>query len=188
MAPLALVCLALAGLCAYKALWLWRVSRKDAGRVQAARWAAGEAVNAANPHGAATWLVRVFLARRTGEPKTDRGILHEIRRAMDARVDDWLAPIGVLAAIAPLLGLLGTVLGMTAAFDVLSVFGTGNARAMAASISEALVTTETGLLIAIPGVYMKGFLDRRAEQVKTRLSRIVIHLEVHALQAKGPMP
>jgi hypothetical protein len=63
----------------------------------------------------------------------------------------------VLAAVAPLLGLLGTVTGMIATFDVLAVFGTGNAKAMAGGISEALITTQTGLLVALPDFTCKGF-------------------------------
>lgn len=186
MIPLALVSLILGLLMAHKLLWLVRMSRGDAGREAAARWVDQGFVDAgARPFGAVTLLVTRFLARRKHEPEADRGLLKEIEKALSTRVDDHLAAIGTLAAAAPLLGLLGTVLGMTAAFDVLSCFGTGNARAMANSLSEALITTETGLIIAIPGLYMKGVLDRRAEGIKARLSRIIMHLCVHSLRAGG---
>ena len=89
----------------------------------------------------------------------------------------WL--IAVLAALAPLMGLLGTVTGMIATFDVISIFGTGNAKAMAGGISEALITTQTGLLVAIPGLYMSGFLSRRAESLKQRISAVGIFLRRH---------
>ncbi len=59
---------------------------------------------------------------------------------------------------------------MIAAFDVLAVFGTGNAKAMAGGISEALITTQTGLLVAIPGLYMKGFLDRRVRNLSKKIA------------------
>jgi biopolymer transport protein ExbB len=65
---------------------------------------------------------------------------------------------------------------MIATFDVLAVFGTGNAKAMAGGISEALITTQTGLLVAIPGLYMKGFLDRRARNLKQRISAAGLYL------------
>jgi biopolymer transport protein ExbB len=77
------------------------------------------------------------------------------------------------------LGLLGTVTGMIATFDVLSVFGTGNAKAMAGGISEALITTQTGLLVAIPGLYMKGFLDRRADNLIQRVQTVGYYLRRH---------
>ena len=84
--------------------------------------------------------------------------------------------IRVLIAICPLLGLLGTVTGMITTFDVLAVFGTGNAKAMAGGISEALITTQTGLLVAIPGLYMKGFLERRARRLQQRIAAVGYHL------------
>ena len=95
------------------------------------------------------------------------------------RLKAYLAVIGVLAAIAPLLGLLGTVTGMIAAFDVLAIFGTGNAKALAGGISEALITTQTGLLVAIPGLYMKGFLDRRADNLTQRITTVGYYLRRH---------
>jgi len=92
-------------------------------------------------------------------------------------MDRYLSIIGVLAAMAPLLGLLGTVTGMMATFDVISMFGTGNARAMAGGISEALVTTQTGLLVAIPGLYMHGFLVKRSEKLKLLTASTGIYLQ-----------
>jgi biopolymer transport protein ExbB len=87
-----------------------------------------------------------------------------------------LAVIGVLAAIAPLLGLLGTVTGMMTTFNVISIFGTGNARAMAGGISEALLTTQSGLMVAIPGLYMSIYLNRRAERLEDQLDETVMTL------------
>ncbi len=82
-----------------------------------------------------------------------------------------------MAAIAPLLGLLGTVLGMIETFDVISVFGTGNSRAMASGIGVALITTQSGLLVAIPGLLMSNRLGRAAEQLKTKLDETRAALE-----------
>lgn len=64
----------------------------------------------------------------------------------------YLPTIMVLAAAAPLLGLLGTVNGMVETFRVIGIYGMGNAQAMASGIKEALITTQAGLLVAIPGV------------------------------------
>lgn len=120
--------------------------------------------------GAISLLVARFLEARSQDTVLDRFILDEAVMRVNRDLTDYLSVIGVLAAVAPLMGLLGTVTGMIATFDVLAVFGTGNAKAMAGGISEALITTQTGLLVAIPGLYMKGFLDRRARTLKQRVT------------------
>ncbi|MFH1885697.1 MAG: MotA/TolQ/ExbB proton channel family protein [Pseudomonadota bacterium] len=129
--------------------------------------------------GALGVLVSYFLARRTGDPETDRFLLDEAVLSINRGFDRRLALIGALSASAPLLGLLGTVLGMIGAFDALSAYGTGNARALAGGISEALISTQTGLLIAIPGLYMKNFLARRAYDLQRRVSAAGIYLKRH---------
>jgi len=113
-------------------------------------------------------LVADFLRQRKNSDQ-DAWIIDELVLKYSRRMTAYLPLIGVLAAIAPLLGLLGTVTGMMTTFDVLALFGTGNARALANGISEALITTQSGLLIAIPGLYMKGFLQRRAGALQQRL-------------------
>jgi len=69
--------------------------------------------------------------------------------------------IQTLVAICPLLGLLGTVTGMVAVFDVMAFFGTGNARAMAAGVSKATIPTMAGMVAALSGVYFASHLDRK---------------------------
>jgi len=121
-------------------------------------------------------LVAEFLKRKSGERQLDRFILDETVVWLVSSTDRYLAVIGVLAGIAPLMGLLGTVTGMIATFDSIAIFGTGNTRAMAGGISEALITTQTGLLVAIPGVYMKNFLVRRSEILKQRAASLGMYL------------
>lgn len=124
-------------------------------------------------------LVGRFLELRSGDPGLDRFILDESVVSVNHRLTNHLATIGVLAAIAPLFGLLGTVTGMIATFDVLAIFGTGNSRAMAGGISEALITTQTGLLLAVPGLYMKNFLTRRADNLQHRVAAAGMYLRRH---------
>lgn len=119
--------------------------------------------------GPAGRLVELFDTRRAGVPgheDLDREILNEcalhLRRSLNGR----LTAILILAAVAPLLGLLGTVLGMIQTFDVIAVFGTGNARALAGGISVALITTQTGLLVAIPGLFMGNRLKEVARRLQ----------------------
>jgi len=129
------------------------------------------------PLGLRASLVHCFMAERSGEAELDRDILGHCALHLRRRLDDRLAVIGVLAAIAPLLGLLGTVLGMIETFDVITVFGTGNSRAMASGIGVALITTQTGLLVAIPGLLMSNSLSRASQQLKTNLDETRAALE-----------
>jgi len=93
-----------------------------------------------------------------------------------AGLGKFLAMIGALVAVAPLLGLLGTVLGMIETFQVISVFGTGNANAMANGISIALITTEAGLLVAVPGLLISGVLLQQSMRLETQLQEDVVIL------------
>ena len=141
--------------------------------------------------GAISLLVASFISRRvsadrpqseiptTANRVLDRLILDETVLTLNRSFNNYLAIIGVLAAIAPLLGLLGTVIGMISTFDILAIFGTGNVRGMAGGISEALISTQTGLLVAIPGLYMKNFLERRARRVKQQVSQVAYNLRRH---------
>jgi biopolymer transport protein ExbB len=74
-----------------------------------------------------------------------------------------LVPIKAITTVLPLLGLLGTVTGMIAIFEVLKVFGTGNTQGMAAGISRALLPTIAGLVTALAGLFFSSDLDRRVK-------------------------
>jgi biopolymer transport protein ExbB len=87
----------------------------------------------------------------------------------------FLLPIHTLSSILPLLGLLGTINGMIKVFEVITVFGVGNARGMAAGISEALITTMAGLVTALSGLYfcvnLQSLTERASDHFAGRLSR-----------------
>jgi biopolymer transport protein ExbB len=102
--------------------------------------------------------------------------LSRMQNKQESDIDRYIASILVLAGSAPLLGLLGTVSGMITTFDVISMFGTGNARAMASGISEALISTQAGLVVAIPGLVLGSLLSRRADNLKERLRAFSIGL------------
>jgi biopolymer transport protein ExbB len=78
-------------------------------------------------------------------------------------LERFLPFLAITAAAAPLLGLLGTVTGMIKTFQLLTIFGTGDAKSLSAGISEALVTTELGLIVAIPALVVHGALSRMAK-------------------------
>jgi biopolymer transport protein ExbB len=171
MVPLVLVSLIMWLLIMDRAIFFRRLYRKNMSfRVAWEHVSAGRMPDPGRFGGAISLLVARFLTVRSGDRVLDRFILDETVQCINRSMNDYLSVIGILAAVAPLLGLLGTVTGMIATFDVLAVFGTGNAKAMAGGISEALITTQTGLLVAIPGLYMKGFLERRARSLQQRIA------------------
>ncbi len=177
MVPLAMVSLVMWLLIIERILFFRRLYRKNMNAPTA--WEHVRKNRMPDPaqyRGAVSLLVARFLDRRSHEQTLDRFILDETVLTLNRSLNDYLAVIGVLAAVAPLLGLLGTVMGMIDTFDILAVFGTGNAKGMSGGISEALVTTQTGLLVAIPGLYMKGFLDRRAHNLKQHIARVGYYL------------
>ena len=83
--------------------------------------------------------------------------IHEMERYLNA--------LGTVAAVAPLMGLLGTVIGMIKVFSEIMLLGTGQAGMLAGGISEALVTTAAGLAIAIPALICHRMLQRRVDEV-----------------------
>jgi biopolymer transport protein ExbB len=91
------------------------------------------------------------------------------------RLERFRSAISVFAAVAPLLGLLGTVTGMIATFDVITIHGTGDPKLLSGGISEALITTELGLTVAIPALLIGNLLSSWAD-------RITSGLEVSALR------
>lgn len=95
-------------------------------------------------------------------------VVHEMERHLDT--------LGTIAAITPLLGLLGTVMGMIKVFAGIMAEGTGNASVLAGGISEALITTATGLVIAIPALAMHRYFERRIDTIVVELEQESIKL------------
>lgn len=84
-------------------------------------------------------------------------VIHELER--------YISTLGTIAAIAPLLGLLGTVFGMIKVFAAIMIEGSGNTAVLAGGISEALITTAAGLCVAIPAMIAHRFFQRRIDSV-----------------------
>ncbi len=90
-------------------------------------------------------------------------ILYERLLATQPKLERLLPFIALTAGAAPLLGLLGTVTGMIQTFRLITVFGTGDAKSLSSGISEALITTEFGLYVAIPALLAGALLSRKAK-------------------------
>lgn len=96
----------------------------------------------------------------TLELKLSEAILKET-----PRLESGLTLLKIISAVAPLMGLLGTVTGMIVTFQAITIFGAGDPKAMAGGISGALVTTVLGLLVAIPTVLLHTIVNGRAQRI-----------------------
>ncbi len=119
----------------------------------------------------ATGLVNSKHGRVIMKESIEESASHEVHK-----MERYLNTLGSLAAIAPLLGLLGTVLGMIEVFSVIVLQGTGNATVLAGGISEALVTTASGLSVAIPALFFHRFFTRRIEEITVIIEQEAIKL------------
>ena len=101
-------------------------------------------------------------------------VLYERLLATQPKLERMIPFIAVVAATAPLMGLLGTVTGMIKTFKLITVFGTGDAKSLSSGISEALVTTEFGLCVAIPAIIIHALLLRRTRGVLASMEQTAV--------------
>jgi biopolymer transport protein ExbB len=101
--------------------------------------------------------------------------LEDAGRHVVVELERFLNTLGTIAGISPLLGLLGTVTGIIKAFNAINAGGMGDPRMLSGGISEALLTTAAGLMVAIPALVGYRYL-------RGRVDRIVIDMEKHAIQ------
>ncbi|MBN1256990.1 MAG: MotA/TolQ/ExbB proton channel family protein [Planctomycetes bacterium] len=98
-------------------------------------------------------------------------IMYETVLATRLKLQRFLPYIAISAASAPLLGLLGTVTGIIATFKLITVFGSGDVKTLSGGISEALITTEFGLIVAIPSLLLHAFLSRKASSIIDQMEK-----------------
>jgi biopolymer transport protein ExbB len=127
------------------------------------------------PQAVGSLLVAVIQHRHASREHLEE-ILHEHVLAVVPRLERSLGTLAVFGGVAPLLGLLGTVTGMIRTFQLVTIFGSGNAKTLSGGISEALVTTQVGLLIAIPVLLAHAFLARKAKSLLGELEQVAVSL------------
>jgi biopolymer transport protein ExbB len=113
-------------------------------------------------------------------------VVEEAMLTVLPRLERYSTAILVVAAVAPLLGLLGTVTGMISTFDVLTQFGTGDPKMLSGGISEALITTQLGLIVAIPAVFVGNLLAARGRGLADTVEAGVLAV-VNAAEAQQPI-
>ncbi|MEO4046407.1 MotA/TolQ/ExbB proton channel family protein [Pseudomonas sp. CAU 1711] len=121
-----------------------------------------------------------ILAAGLANSKHGREIMKECIEEAAARVihelERYLNALGTIAGIAPLLGLLGTVLGMIDIFSAFMGANMANAAQLASGISKALITTAAGLMVAIPALFFHRFLQRRVDELVVGMEQEAIKL------------
>jgi biopolymer transport protein ExbB len=123
-------------------------------------------------------LAQVFLAalRAAGRSREQiKAVVEETGRREAAPLQRFLGLMGTIATISPLLGLLGTVLGMIRAFNVIASQGMGTPATLGGGISEALVTTAAGMTVAIPVILAHRYLS-------SKLDQLIIEMEEYSLR------
>ncbi len=122
------------------------------------------AIHAAKLVGGPSGRMLLVGAKHLNEP---RGLIEEVMYEKvlhtKLRLNSLLPFVAIAASSAPLLGLLGTVTGIMNTFQLITVFGTGDVKTLSSGISEALITTEYGLIVAIPSLLMHALLSRKAK-------------------------
>ncbi len=119
-------------------------------------------------------LGQVFAAG-IANAKRGRDIMKEAMDEAASQVshdlERYLTSLGIVASVSPLLGLLGTVVGMIKVFTALMIEGAGNANVLAGGISQALITTAAGLSVAIPALIFHRFFQRRVDELVVNMEQ-----------------
>lgn len=119
-------------------------------------------------------VIKTCLKHREWDRETSEKAVREIIVEEVPQLNKNMNTLAVLAAVAPLMGLLGTVSGMIGLFKVITLYGTGDPRIMAGGISEALITTQTGLTIAIPILLLHNFIQNRNSALHVDMEKSAI--------------
>jgi biopolymer transport protein ExbB len=162
--------------------WLWLTFTRIPGDKRLAELLAAVATKEQNKalaiaskiYGPAGRMLRAG-CERLGQPKEliEEAMFEKMLLAR-SQLNRLIPFVAVAAACAPLLGLLGTVTGIITTFKLMTIFGSGDVKVLSSGISEALITTEYGLYIAIPAVLCHSFLNRKAKGIADKMEQIAI--------------
>lgn len=120
-------------------------------------------------------ILAAGLVNRDCSREITREAIEDVGRHVTIKLERYLNSLGTIAAIAPLMGLLGTVIGMIKVFAVITTEGVGNPETLAGGISEALFTTAAGLAIAIPSVIFYRYF-------RGKINTLVVDMEEQAMK------
>ena len=121
-------------------------------------------------------ILAVGLRNRNGSREIMKESIEEEGRQVALDLERYLNTLGTIASITPLLGLLGTVIGMIKVFAVITSLGVGDPKILADGISEALITTAAGLSVAIPSVMFYRYLRGRVDELLLKMEAQAVYL------------
>jgi biopolymer transport protein ExbB len=164
-------------------LWAYRKSRVIPKNLVAQIWklhqkgeltpAHVNTVRASSPLGQ---ILAAGLVNRMHSREVMKEAIEEQGRQVVYELERYLNTLGTIAAISPLLGLLGTVIGMIKVFTAITDVGVGNPAVLAGGISEALLTTAAGLSVAIPALIFHRYLNGTVDQLVVRMEEQALRL------------
>ncbi|MGH8272198.1 MAG: MotA/TolQ/ExbB proton channel family protein [Gammaproteobacteria bacterium] len=156
-------------------VWLWlKNGEVDEQRIEVLR-----------RHSALGRVLAAGLAHRDGSRELMKESIEDTGRHVVHELERYLNTLGTIAGITPLLGLLGTVVGIMKVFAVITTQGTANAQALSGGIAEALITTAAGLTIAIPALILYRYFRGKVDALVVRMEADALKL-VEALTALAP--
>jgi len=120
-------------------------------------------------------ILQIALKNRGAARSYIKTLAEEVGSRETAALERYLGLLGTIATISPLLGLLGTVLGMIRAFTVMATDGVGTPATLGGGISEALLTTAAGLSVAVPTILLHKYLS-------SRVDRTILEMEEYSMQ------
>lgn len=118
----------------------------------------------------------IYVVEKTTQGVSLSDIFNEVRQKEFSLLERDIVVLTALVTSAPLLGLLGTVLGMINTFQAITLRAAGTTELMASGISQALITTQFGLIVALPGIFGVSLLKRQLRQLEVRFSTLQHHL------------
>jgi biopolymer transport protein ExbB len=166
----------------YKWIELARIRRPSERRVRALLEAVAShdkqqaAIEARAIGGPSAAMLSAGVEHLDEPPALIEEVMYEKILTAKLRVQRLLPFVAITAAAAPLLGLLGTVTGIINTFKLIMVFGSGDVKTLSGGISEALITTEWGLIVAIPSLLLHAFLSRKARGIIVQMEKVAIAL------------
>lgn len=134
--------------------------------------------------GLARLIESLILSRRQSAAQLSETMNATGRREVE-RLERGLMVLEIVAGISPLIGLLGTVLGMVTVFNAISAEGLGNAQILSSGISEALVTTVTGLIVGIPALAFHSYFSKRVESLAIEMQELGTVFAAKLVEANG---
>ena len=150
-----------------------------------------EQIRAVRAHSPLGRILAVGLLNRDRDRQIMKEAIEEVGRAVSHELERFLTALGTIAAITPLLGLLGTVIGMISVFTTITNLGVGDPAELAGGISQALITTAAGLSVAIPSLifyrHFRGKVDALTVEMEQEAIKLVevLHGDRTISQSRG---